>query len=463
MDDPPAASIFPRRPWGAACLWLAFLGPFFFAAYGFANQFTAQRGDVPSIVFDWERSIPFWPWTILPYWSMDALYAVSIFLCRTRAELRTHGLRLAAMTVVSTVCFLLFPLRFSFEKPATDGIAGWLFDALANFDLPYNQAPSLHIGLLWLVALRFAAHTPRRWRWAVYGWAVLIALSVLTTWQHHFIDVVTGFAAGVGVAYAIPSPDGRWHLQRRRGISASAARRAGVLAGRYFAGALVAAVPLAVAGNAWWTWLLMWPAVACVFAAAGYVWLGAAIFQKDANGFHAPSAAVLLAPLRFGLWLSRRLRARRLPVVSRIAPGLALGAYPEATAFDGHPDIGAVLDLTAEFSRPPAVNAAHCAYRVTPRTDLLPPVPSELAESVAALHALRREAPGKTIFVHCALGLSRSAIVAAAWLLETGAAATPEVALAQIRAARPQVVLTEEHTAALVSWWAERARTESKN
>jgi hypothetical protein len=45
--------------------------------------------------------------------------------------------------------FVLTPLRFSFEpKPETHGLAGFLFDALAGFDKPFNQAPSLHIALL---------------------------------------------------------------------------------------------------------------------------------------------------------------------------------------------------------------------------------------------------------------------------------------------------------------------------
>ena len=62
-------------------LWLVFLGPFFFASYGLANYLAARRSQVPSIVFDWEHAIPFWAWTIVPYWIIDALYGISLFLC----------------------------------------------------------------------------------------------------------------------------------------------------------------------------------------------------------------------------------------------------------------------------------------------------------------------------------------------------------------------------------------------
>ena len=60
-----------RRPWGRAALWLAGLGPFFFASYGLATYLATQRADVPAIVFAWESAIPLIPWSIVPYWSID--------------------------------------------------------------------------------------------------------------------------------------------------------------------------------------------------------------------------------------------------------------------------------------------------------------------------------------------------------------------------------------------------------
>src|SRR2546425_5028766 len=100
-----------------AVLALLALAPFFFLTYGFANWVTSRRADVGSVVFGWEHRIPFIAWTIVPYWSTDLFYAVSLFLCRTRTELRTHVKRLVAVQVLSVMSFLLFPLRFSFERP----------------------------------------------------------------------------------------------------------------------------------------------------------------------------------------------------------------------------------------------------------------------------------------------------------------------------------------------------------
>jgi len=165
-----AVSPSPPRPWGRAALWLAFLGPFFFATYGLATWFTALRPEVPAIVFAWEHAIPFLPWTIVPYWTIDLFYALSLFVCASRSELDTHAKRLLTAQVIAIASFLLFPLRFTFDRPETGGVFGDLFRVLAAFDQPFNQAPSLHIAL--------------------------IGVSVLTTWQHHFIDLPTGALLG---------------------------------------------------------------------------------------------------------------------------------------------------------------------------------------------------------------------------------------------------------------------------
>src|SRR5207249_8670200 len=61
MDQPA-----PRRPWLAAALWMAFLGPLFFLVYGACNWITSLRSDVGSCYFGWERLIPFVPSFIIP-------------------------------------------------------------------------------------------------------------------------------------------------------------------------------------------------------------------------------------------------------------------------------------------------------------------------------------------------------------------------------------------------------------
>ncbi|MDR1462798.1 MAG: hypothetical protein LBI68_06650, partial [Azoarcus sp.] len=137
-------------------IWLVFLGPFFFLSYGAANHYAAARDGVTSFYFAWERGIPLWPWTIIPYWSIDLLYGFAFLCCHDKAETKRLGLRLLSAQLIAIACFFLWPLRFAFERPAVDGLAGALFSALTQFDLPYNQAPSLHIALLVIVWRQFS-------------------------------------------------------------------------------------------------------------------------------------------------------------------------------------------------------------------------------------------------------------------------------------------------------------------
>jgi hypothetical protein len=83
-DAQPEALVTSADPYGRvvvrAALWLVFLAPFFYLTYGYANWLASRRDDVGSVVFSWERSIPFVAWTIIPYWSINLFYGLSLLL-----------------------------------------------------------------------------------------------------------------------------------------------------------------------------------------------------------------------------------------------------------------------------------------------------------------------------------------------------------------------------------------------
>jgi hypothetical protein len=186
----------PIAPPSTAAFWLASVSLFFASIYWLTNQMTSVRTDVGAAVFQWERAIPFIEWTIIPYGSIVAFFVASFFLCRNRSELNCHTARLVAVVLISVVCFVLWPQRFIFERPVVDGALGVLFQLLTAVDLPYNRAPSLHISVLVILWTLFAPRTQGWMRQLLNTWFVLIAMSVLTTYQHHFIDVPMGALAG---------------------------------------------------------------------------------------------------------------------------------------------------------------------------------------------------------------------------------------------------------------------------
>ena len=416
-----------------ALLWLLLLAPLFFSTYGFATWVTAQRSDVGTLVFGWESHIPFWAWTIVPYWSIDLLYGFSLLLPNTRHELKQHALRLLTAQVIAVSCFLIWPLRFTFERPALDGVFGWLFAVLAGFDKPFNQAPSLHIALLVILWLMFQRHTQGLWRWLVHGWFGLIGLSVLTTYQHHFIDLPTGVLAGWLCVWLWPVEHPSPLLNGR--LARDPARW--WLGVRYAVGALVL-FSLALVLGGWWLWLA-WPALSLALVALNYGVLGAQGFQKRADGRLTPAARWLYAPYLAGAWTNSRLWTRRHPQADLIVDNVWLGRIPTSAE---QASFSAVVDLCAELP----INPQGRAYQCLPVLDLIAPTPAECRRAAEAIERLRASGP---LLVCCALGYSRSATAVAAWLLHSGRAATVDQALAVIRTARADVVLHPAHRHAL--------------
>ena len=419
------------RIWRAALLWLMLLAPFFFLTYGQVNQFTQTRVDVGSIVFGWEHNIPFLPWTIIPYWSLDLLYGLALFVCTSYRELHRLGIRLVLASLLACLGFLLFPLRFSFTRPSVTGPMGWLFQQLEQFDLPYNQSPSLHIILCWLLWCHYRHHVTERLQWLNSGVFLLIAVSVLTTWQHHVIDVVSGLGVGLFISWLVPEHDmWQWHVPDKR-------RRQ--LAWRYAMGMMVCTAAACYLPVLWWG------VIAMGIIAISYAGLGVTGFQKNAQGQLSLATRYLLLPWRWGAWATVRYYMRHLPAESLVHDGVSLGYYPRQPV-----KAAAVLDLTCEFSKAAVVEQAQSTYLAVPMLDLTLPDQRELSAAVTALAQLHQQY--QTVLVHCALGLTRSAVVIAAWLLAHQHAASAEEAMEEVRQARPHVLFPPQSSCYLTLW-----------
>lgn len=422
-----------RRPWKRSLAWLIFLGPFFFISYGFANWWTEARASPGALVFEWEAGIPFVAWTIVPYWSIDLLYGLSFLLCRNRQEVDCHAHRLLGAQIIAVACFIVHPLRFTFEKPGLgDSVFSALYAALAEFDTPFNQAPSLHIALLVILWVRYAASTRGFVRQLVNLWAVLICISVLTTYQHHFIDLPTGALLGLSCLWMWPEhgpgPFASWKF------SAAPRRRLGIA---YLVGASCCAALAPFGGVFLWA---LWPAFALLLVSLAYFGLGPDGFQKREGQFSL-AARWLLAPYVGIAWLNSRIWTFRHPQPDEIADGVWLGRMP------GRQDMLAgrfvsLLDLTAELSAP----RGPWTVRNLPWLDLVAPDAEQLRRAAVCLESLRSEG---RLLVCCALGYSRGASAIAAWLLLSGRAPCIDEAIAVIAAHRPRVMLSPGHRAML--------------
>ncbi len=425
------------RPWGRAAAWLLFLGPFFYLTYGFSNWLASQRDDVGAIVFDWETHIPFVAWTIVPYWSLNLFYTISVFVCHTRRELANHIKRLLSAQIIAVACFLLFPLQFTFSQPQADGLSGLLFSLLGAFDKPFNQAPSLHIALVVILWHLYAHRLRSVAKWLLNLWFLGIAATVLTTYQHHFIDMPTGTLLGWFCIWLWPlaydSP-----LLSFRPTGDPKRRR---LAGYYSAGAvLFFALAFTIGGAGLW---LIWPAVSLLLVATFYLWLGAAGFQKGPNGHISIASRWLLAPYLIGAWLNSRWWTRGKPAAVEIGDDVWLGRFPSAAGARRY-SIRSVVDLSAELSS--KLDQEH--WYAFPSLDLATVSATTLSDAAQCIE--RQRAKGR-VLVCCALGYSRSAAAVCCWLLQTGRAQTTDDSVRIVAKANPDIVLKDEHLSVIES------------
>jgi hypothetical protein len=89
----------------------------FLIVYGGCNWITSHRANVGTFYFDWERAIPFVPFFILPYMSIDLFFPAAPYLCRSDRELSVCAKRIATAILVAGMCFLIWPLRSGRRRP----------------------------------------------------------------------------------------------------------------------------------------------------------------------------------------------------------------------------------------------------------------------------------------------------------------------------------------------------------
>jgi len=408
------------------------LSALFLIVYSGCNWITAHRANVGTFYFEWERKIPFEPFFILPYMSIDLFFVGAPFLCRTDRELSVLAKRIGAAIIVAGICFLLFPLRFAFPRPHVDGWLGALFDWFRGMDAPYNLLPSLHAAFTLILCDIYFRHTRGFVRVAIMTWFVLIALSPILTYQHHLVDIVGGFVLAGYCFYLF--------RERTPALPVIANPRIGSY---YAAGAAF----LVLLGAMFWPWgvLLIWPAIALGIVSIAYFRAGPIVFHKT-EGKLPWSTQFVLAPCLLGQYLSLLYYRRQCRAWDKVTPqiwiGGKLGRRSAKKALRS--GVVSVLDLSAEFSE--AKRFRKINYRNIPVLDLTAPTQAQLVEMSEFIGNHSRNA---AVYIHCKIGYSRSAAAVTAYLIMSGKAKTAEEAFAMIRRVRPSVVIRPEVRSAL--------------
>ena len=407
-----------RRLMTEAVSFSAALSLLFVLVYGGCSALASRRPDLGVCFFAWELEMPFVPVFIVPYMSIDLFFVASFLLCADRIEVRSHARRIALAIFTAGLVFLAFPLTVGYPRPDVSGWTGELFRLLWSFDKPHNLVPSLHVALASLLWPVYARHTNRWLRWLVHVWFTLIVASPVLIWQHHVLDVATGALLGQVCMFAIPKRrDRRAHSRRDRALELSAPN---VRLALFYAAGSAALGALAIALASWF-WLMLWPAISLALIAIAYVRGDSAVFRKS-SGRLPISTRVVLGPYLFGAFARRLIYRRRCEPWVVSAPGVYCGRLltkREALAVRAM-GVAGVLDLTAEHAETRMFLGTE--YLNVPVLDLTQPSREQLKRATSFIAEQARRGG---VYVHCALGVSRSVAVVAAYVASEASAQTP--------------------------------------
>lgn len=177
-----------------------------------------------------------------------------------------------------------------------------------------------------------------------------------------------------------------------------------------------------------WGGLLFWFGLAMLFIGASYAFPRHFNIFRKTHGKLGWIRKLLLFPylvLQYGTWHILRRTSTEAPFVE-LVEGIWIGRRLLLTEY---PPIKTLVDLTSELDEHIPYGANLLAF---PVLDGAPVEPSRLRRMAREIAIAE-----KPIYIHCAQGHGRTSMVAAAVLLEMGAAHQVVEALELIRAVRP--------------------------
>jgi protein-tyrosine phosphatase len=202
---------------------------------------------------------------------------------------------------------------------------------------------------------------------------------------------------------------------------------------------------------AWHSILAIWSGLSFLFVSASYQLNAPGLFGKSTTGDRRWGATLILMPYLALTWLMWWIfrKTDATPCCHQITPTIWLGRRPIIAELPHGIDL--VVDLTCEFTPQSALRSRYISL---PILDHAIPNLEELDRFNEFDHFIERLAqfPGN-LYVHCAAGRSRSAMVVAAILLARGESPAPQAAIAHIQQHRSCVQLTQDQTDYLTEWF----------
>ena len=123
------------------------------------------------MTFDWESRVPFQPWAIPLYFTLDISVVLLPLVFRSAREAIPPMGLLLLQVVIAAPFFVLLPIENTYLNDMPTGVWGaYLFEPLGMKNVSqWNQTPSLHV----TYSLTVATVVARRWGGIVVGASVL--------------------------------------------------------------------------------------------------------------------------------------------------------------------------------------------------------------------------------------------------------------------------------------------------
>jgi membrane-associated phospholipid phosphatase len=171
--------------------WSAAVTLLFLVTYGSTNWLAARSVVHFRLYFNWELAIPFVPWMIWVYLSLQIFLALPLFVLDA-AGISRLGQTFALATLAAGAMHLALPTDLGWRRPLA--VPGYpIFDRFFSIDRPHNLAPSLHVAYSTLTLLVIWSAARGRWlRTLSAVWAGLLVCSVSLIHQHHLVDIASG-------------------------------------------------------------------------------------------------------------------------------------------------------------------------------------------------------------------------------------------------------------------------------
>ena len=384
---------------------------YFSISYLAAATLASQQSKVNSYLLTFDNYQVFIDWMIIPYSTSILFYCYSFIGSKNFADVTALLAKLSWAVFIACSLFVFFPAKFSTPQPEIHGefFALW-YSLLWSFDSPFNQAPSLHVIFCVIFYSEFKKFIRRQTALRfLQAWLVLVALSTWFTYQHHSIDIISGVIVGLGINYAIKNP---------QHISAS------ILL-------MISGISLIVAR-------FVQQDTPLLALAAYYLWLSLALIsliyqynQPKLLGKSQASFSVLgwlcFAPYLLAykaLWSINNLIINQQSEttseatspcagISWITDKLQVGPRLTQAKLACLPNSVTMIDLSAEVAEIAGVPSHQ--YKSFPMLDLQTPCFEVMTAAAREVNA--QLSNQQAVYLHCAMGYSRSFLIAAIYLV----------------------------------------------